>query len=187
MHCISCGAEVAEGSKFCPVCGAAVPTVLTTQSSKPIMYQPTSIASPADELTTEPVRSYTQEQPVQSYVPPQQPVQSYVPPQQPAKRGSNGPAVTGLVFNIINIAVLVVAWALASSGSVEVAAVSAIFLVVSFVLYIFAFIFSLIGFIKGLRTGAHRVLGIVSFVLFWVSVVILAAIGANLVDLLRYL
>lgn len=69
MFCSKCGQSIADGSKFCPYCGAPAKTA------------PTPPAAPAEPVQQAP--SQPQQAPSYNYVPPQQPNPEYNAYQQP--------------------------------------------------------------------------------------------------------
>ena len=92
--CGNCGAQIPDGTKFCPECGQKV----AVQQPAPAEPVQSAYEAPAQQSYTQPVQQ-SYEAPQQSYVPPVQqsyeaPQQSYTPPVQtytpPTQSGAGG-------------------------------------------------------------------------------------------------
>ena len=123
--CGNCGAQIPDGTKFCPECGQKV----AVQQPAPAEPVQSAYEAPAQQSYTPPVQQ-TYEAPQQSYTPPVQtytpPTQSgaggsYVPPEAPAKapkqKKPGGGKKIGLIVGIAAaVVVLVVALVLLLGG-----------------------------------------------------------------------
>ena len=123
--CGNCGAQIPDGTKFCPECGQKV----AVQQPAPAEPVQSAYEAPAQQSYTPPVQQ-SYEAPQQSYTPPVQtytpPTQSgaggsYVPPEAPAKapkqKKPGGGKKIGLIVGIAAaVVVLVVALVLLLGG-----------------------------------------------------------------------
>ena len=123
--CGNCGAQIPDGTKFCPECGQKV----AVQQPAPAEPVQSAYEAPAQQSDTPPVQQ-SYEAPQQSYTPPVQtytpPTQSgaggsYVPPEAPAKapkqKKPGGGKKIGLIVGIAAaVVVLVVALVLLLGG-----------------------------------------------------------------------
>ena len=123
--CGNCGAQIPDGTKFCPECGQKV----AVQQPAPAEPVQSAYEAPAQQSYTPPVQQ-SYEAPQQSYTPPVQtytpPTQSgaggsYVPPEAPAKapkqKKPGGGKKIGLIVGIAAaVVVLVVALGLLLGG-----------------------------------------------------------------------
>ena len=123
--CGNCGAQIPDGTKFCPECGQKV----AVQQPAPAEPVQSAYEAPAQQSYTPPVQQ-SYEAPQQSYTPPVQtytpPTQSgaggsYVPPEAPAKapkqKKPGGGTKIGLIVGIAAaVVVLVVALVLLLGG-----------------------------------------------------------------------
>ena len=123
--CGNCGAQIPDGTKFCPECGQKV----AVQQPAPVEPVQPAYEAPAQQSYTPPVQQ-SYEAPQQSYTPPVQtytpPTQSgaggsYVPPEAPAKapkqKKPGGGKKIGLIVGIAAaVVVLVVALVLLLGG-----------------------------------------------------------------------
>ena len=115
--CGNCGAQIPDGTKFCPECGQKV----AVQQPAPAEPVQSAYEAPAQQSYEAPQQSYTP--PVQTYTPPTQSGAggSYVPPEAPAKapkqKKPGGGKKIGLIVGIAAaVVVLVVALVLLLGG-----------------------------------------------------------------------
>ena len=116
-HCTNCGAQIPDGTKFCPECGQPIPAEPAFTAPQP--------SEPPVQQTYEPPVQQTYQAPTQTYAPPTQsggggsyappaapPTQSggggsYVPPAAPPKAPKEKkPMSKGLLFGILGVAVV---------------------------------------------------------------------------------
>ena len=93
VFCQNCGAQLSEGTKFCPSCGTPVQAVETPepvqQEAVPVIAaapapEPVQVATPAAVMEKEPVPQQPEpQQPAYQQPAPQQPVYQQPAPQQP--------------------------------------------------------------------------------------------------------
>lgn len=82
MKCPKCGAEVADGARFCTTCGQSLAAPAPKPAAAPAP-QPKPAPAPQPRPVQQPVQ-----QPVRQYAAPQQPVQPAYPTQQQAQYSS---------------------------------------------------------------------------------------------------
>lgn len=192
MFCTNCGSQVDDGLQFCPNCGnkleplneepvvkAAAAQQTYQQPAGPVYQQPTQPAyqQPVQGAYQQPAY----QQPVYQQPVYQQPVYQQPAPQPAPVKRRNGAGVTGLVFGIITLVLLIISFllfrgAISSyyySGSEVSMAIGLVCFFLACILYIFNFIFGIIGFIRGLKTKAALAAGIIGFVLIFINAILI--------------
>ena len=193
--CPQCGAQLTDDAQFCPNCGTKIEQIQDAAATV-VNAAPEAPAQPQPQPQYNPQPQYQQPQYQQpQYQQPQYQQPQYQQPQyqQPApapvqkKKRGLGLAIAGLILGIIGMIIAYapvwVAAAMMSSGDIPREATKAVGIIVALFTVVFgilAFIFSLVGMIKSIKSkniagiiiGA---IGLVGSIVLWV--LLLSAFG----------
>lgn len=151
--CSNCGSQLADDAKFCPNCGSKIESAPAPEvTPNPIVTEPTPTPTAASNTTVY----------VTAPAAPAQPAPTPAPAPAPApKKKKVGLAICGFIFALLAVGMLIISLfvfspLMANASSVDEAGIICFIAVVCdgfcMLISFLAFLFSLIGMIKAIKT-----------------------------------